>query len=246
MIKTTEIVSDKKTHEGNIFQFSILGRFSLDSRTNLKSQLEEICQNSSLPYKYKISTYVFQSQHGSQHVVNTIEYHQNISENYLNNNEYIVDNRKFYNDVNFIEKIDDFLIISKYFLKYTTPVYLDFKLGSSNIIEVSRTEENMDLILKSLGYKEKSNIKQEGDFIKYKNLPIIIKMFEIRAFNSFEGKDNSKATNEMIMRNHLIEVIGYCYENEKENTIKLLQYITDKIKMYCFLEYELVNNNSNL
>lgn len=247
--------ADKKDKEsGNIFEFSITGIYEPSTRADLKVQIEEMCENNYLPYNYEIITYFLQAQHQFQKVTNLIEFHHNITENYKTN-EYKIDNTEFYNGVNFMEKIEEYLIISKYYLKYFTNAFIDFRLGTSTIVEMARCEENMDMILTSLGYKEKSTIRKRGDLIKFKNSPIIILItqmeklsFEVAPSGTVVSNDTNVNMNvtkpaanmpqkkrDLVIPN-LIEIIGYCYEHEKENFMAALNSIQDKISTYCIFE----------
>jgi hypothetical protein len=245
LIKINNLPSDKKSHE-NIFEFSILGISKQNFRNELKTQIEEIFENSFLPYYYKISTYFLQSNLGSQNVTNLIELHQNMTKNYQTT-EYKIDNDEFYNNVNYMEKIDEYIILSKYYLKYTTPAFINFPLGNSNIVEISRCEKNMDIILSSLGYREKSHYNKTGDFIKYKNMPVIVMMSAVEKSDQIVVEGSSSSATHQRRRDSfaatdILEIIGYCYENEKESMMKLLSFIVDKIDAYCYFENEINKN----
>jgi hypothetical protein len=237
MIKPIDKYLDKK--EGNIFEFSIIGLFELNTRSELKIQIEEISENICYQYAYDVTTYFLKSHQGYQNVTNLIEFHHNKTENYKEN-EYKIDNDEFYNRINFMEKIDEYLIISKYYLKYSTPAFINFALGSSNIIEISRCEENMELVLASIGYKEKSITKKKGFLFKFKNYPILILLIGIDTYNipsesTLEDKNPSaqQPTKPDLSEPNLIEITGYCFENEKEYLMKTLEYIKEKLNSFC-------------
>ncbi len=253
MIKITDAIGEKK-EGGNIFEFSILGMYQQHSRTDLKLVSEEICKNVFLTYFYEISTFLLESYQGFQNVTNLIEYHHNLNENYKTN-EFKIDNGIFYNGVNYMEKLDEYLTISKFYMKYITNSYLNFPLGSCSIIEMARCEENMNLILTSLGYKEKSKIKKRGEFIKFRNLPIIICLNSVEKLNleidhTIHSDKNPSMTPQKKLEippaaltstgvNSIIEIIGFCYENEKDSLFNVLSSIKEKLSPYCIFESDL-------
>jgi hypothetical protein len=267
--KLTDSIGEKK--EGNILELSLLGIYNTHQRQELKLVAEEISQNPFQSYSFEISTYLLESYQGFSNVTNLIEYHHNLNQNYKTN-EFKIDNSVFYNGVSYLEKLDEYLTISKYFVKYITNSYIGFPLGSCSIVEMSRCEENMEIILSSLGYKEKRKISKKGDFIKFRNYPIVIFLtstekvnvgseeninsnsntiqaqgatgnINITSSQSLTSKNtpNTSTSNQPkpSLNNFIIEIMGYCYENEKENLSKVLSIIKDKLVPYCIFESDL-------
>jgi hypothetical protein len=268
--KLTDTIGEKK--EGNILELSLLGIYNTHQRTELKLVAEEISQNPFQTYLYEISTYLLESYQGFSNVTNLIEYHHNLNQNYKTN-EFKIDNSVFYNGVSYLEKLDEYLTISKYFVKYITNSYIGFPLGSCSIVEMARCEENMEIILSSLGYREKSRIIKKGDFIKFRNYPIVIFLTSAEKVNIEENNTvhsvhtvNNPVSSEKNVGstsqtqtpngniqttptknlpsnqpkpptvNYIIEIIGFCYENEKENLSKILSLIKEKLVPYCIFE----------
>lgn len=280
--KLTDSIGEKK--EGNVLELSLLGIYNTHQKPELKLVAEEISQNPFQGYSYEISTYLLESYQGFSNVTNLIEYHHNLNQNYKTN-EFKIDNSIFYNGVSYLEKLDEYLTISKYFVKYITNSYIGFPLGSCSIVEMSRCEENMEIILSSLGYKEKSRINKKGDFIKFRNYPIVIFLTSTEKVNTgieenisnsnintnqaqgtagsintntntniqtnstknIPSTSSSSTTNQPkpSFNNFIIEIIGYCYENEKDNLSKVLSIIKDKLNPYCIFESDLQSGISN-
>ena len=252
--KFSDTTGEKK--EGNILELSILGMYELNYRTEFKLVTEEICQNISQIYTYEISTYLLESYQGFSNVRNLIEYHHNLNTNYQMN-EFKIDNSVFYNGVNYLEKLDEYLAISKYFMKYITNSYITFPMGNLSIVELARCEENMEHILTSLGYKEKSRIVKKGEFFKFRNLPVVIFLTSVGKINAEEagsttmhGQQGQGVSSNPQHRpetkaadvNFIDEIVGYCYENEKENLSKILFFIKEKLSSYCIFESDLKIN----
>jgi hypothetical protein len=244
MIKTTTSNIDKKE---NICELSVIG---IPIQEGFKVILENICQNYYTSYFYDITTYINEFHEGFKHITNTIELHNNMNDNYKTN-EYKTDNEEFYNNVKYLEKLDEFLTISRCFLKYIANAFVTFNLGTANVVEIARCEENMELILFSLGYKEKSKLRKTGEFIKYKNESIVILLSNIEklTISSEVGDPGSHHNSNGVVGTvtnpgqtlvkklpMMIEIVGYCYETQKENMMNLIQSIQKQLMGYFVFE----------
>jgi hypothetical protein len=241
MIKNIQTITDKKQ---NICELSVIG---IPIHEGFKIILENICQNYYTSYFYDVTTYTNEFHEGFKHISNTIELHNNMNENYKTN-EYKTDNEEFYNNVKYLEKLDEFLTISRSFLKYIANDFVTFSSGSANIVEISRCEENMELILTCLGYREKSKIRKTGEFIKYKNESIVIFLCNIEKLTLNEGNaptvgDVPSVTGTAISAPSqpkklpmMIEIVGYCYETDKGNMMNLLQSLQKQLVGYFVFE----------
>jgi hypothetical protein len=247
MIKNTPSTSDKKE---NLCELSVIG---IPIQEGFKVILENVCQNYYTSYFYDISTYVNEFHEGFKHITNTIELHNNMNENYKSN-EYKTDNEEFYNNVKFLEKSDEFLTISRCFLKYIANAFVTFSLGTANVVDISRCEENMELLLTSLGYKEKSKIRKTGEFIKYKNESVVVFLCNVeKIVVCSDDNQPSEATNQINVGASgnsgttisqalpkklpmMIEIAGYCYETDKENMMNLIQSIQKQLMGYFVFE----------
>jgi hypothetical protein len=236
MTKNLQILLDKNE---KVFELSIMG---FPIHEGFKIILENLCQNYYTTYFYDISTYVYEFHEGINHITNTIELHNNMNENYKTN-EYKTDNQEFYNNVIYIEKLDEFLTISRSFLKYISNSFETFSLGSANIVEISRCEENMELILTSIGYKEKSKVRKTGEFIKYKNESIAVFLCNVEKLSMTEAngvnETSTNYTNQPTLQKKLpmmLEIVGYCYETEKDKMTELLNTIQKQLIGYFVFE----------
>jgi len=200
--------------EGKLFEFSITGVFTNTNRDKIDLICREECQNDFNNYNYKIETFLlsydkkqyeldfhyksesFLSE--SQEFSTLLEYHQNLNEEPYKH-KFKLD--QFFNNVNYLNKLDEYLKFSKFFVKSISNSYLqDFPIGHLSIVEISRCEEKMDLIIDSLGYEKKSNIIKNGKFIVYKNMPIIILYYGINLEFKEKINDFVREDNERMMR----------------------------------------------
>lgn len=164
--------------------------------------------------------------------------------------EFKIDNEEFYNNVKYLEKIDEFLTISKYFLKYIANTLVTYEAGSANIIEIARCEDNIPIILSHMAYKEKGKVKKLGEFIKYKNLPITILIYKLekpeeQAFSTTNVSGSAQQPNVPRKKENLppiIEITGYCYETDKESLMATLADIQNKLSPYIMFESEIKKN----
>jgi hypothetical protein len=140
-----------------------------------------------------------------------------------------IDNDKFYNNVQYADKIEEFLTISKYYLKYIANTFVNFPYGSASVVEMSRCEENMDNILMSLEYREKSKMKRVGELIRYKQYPIIIFLFKL--INSYDLIPNvpSQSTQQIPQSQQLPQGPQNLNEQYKQHLAMMLK------KAYLFL-----------
>lgn len=246
MLKNNAPITDKKE---NICELSVIG---IPIQEGFKVIVENICQNYYTSYYYDITTYINEFHEGFKHITNKIELHNNMNENYKSN-EYKTDNEEFYNSVKYLEKLDEFITISRCFLKYIANAFVTFSLGTANVVELSRCEENMELILTSLGYKEKSKLRKTGEFIRYKNESIVLFICNVEKLAiSTDVNANTDMTTQNIPSNvtagvtpgqgvpkklpMMIEIVGYCYETEKENMMNMIQSIQKQLMGYFVFE----------
>ena len=241
MFKNISSITDKKQ---NICELSVIG---IPIQEGFKTILENMCQNYYSVYFYDITTYTSEIHEGFKHISNTVELHNNLNENYKTN-EYKTDNEQFYNNVKYLEKLDEFLTISKSFLKYIANDFVTFSTGYANIVEISRCEENMESILSCLGYNEKLKIRKNGEFIKYKNESIVIFTCNVEKLTVGEGQVESTGDAQAVPGSAItapsqpkklpmmVEIIGYCYESDKENMMNLINSLQKQLAGYFVFE----------
>lgn len=176
-----------KKEKENFCEISILGVITKD----YKLKMEEIFENTHQVYHYDITTFILETI--EKRVVNTIELHQNKNDTYENNpGEFLLDNKEFYKNVTFIDKIDEYILLSRYFLKYyaNTIISIDTDITAKNI-EVARCEDNIDIILQSIGFVESLKIKKKGDCWRYKNSPLVAYIYKLDKLEKTPSTDHS-------------------------------------------------------
>jgi hypothetical protein len=211
----------------NVNELHILGVYEDQKKKDLKLLLEEICQSTPMATEYNIISFYLEAKGELQNITNLVELHHNLKGQYKTG-EFNLRNEIFYNEVDYMEKLDQFLIISKFFVKYINNTYIHFPLGSCRLIEMSRCEANMNEILLSIGYREKDKIKKSCEILKCKNSSIIICLSKIY-IDLTETEANKKIDN-------LIEIFGLCYDSDKESMQKELAEIREKLSLYCVFE----------
>jgi hypothetical protein len=93
---------------------------------------------------------------------------------------------------------------------------------------MARCDSSMKQILVSLGYSLKSKIRKKGEFIKYKNYPILI------CINySIEPVADPSITMESKKIENILEIFGFCNEIDKENFFPIINSIKEKLSTYC-------------
>lgn len=179
---------------------------------------EEIFENSFSQYNYSILIYTIDSVDYTNRAISTIEYHVN---NSFAKEQVSIDTNSFYNNVKYMTKLDEFLILSEHFIKYISNTIINSDVGKASIVEFSRCDANMEDIINSFGYKFKRRIDKKGYLIKYKNQPIFAYLSE------FRQSPNDK-------QYFVIEIRGLCLETEKDKLCKTLNEIKNKLS-YMFI-----------
>jgi hypothetical protein len=206
----------------NIYEYSLLGIFlKYEKNDSSKHIIEEMCENAYNPYHYEITTYKLEAFIENQSIKNTIELHKNLQDS--PNTQ--IDNQIFYNNIQYIDKIEEYLILSKYYLKYIANTFINYDLGSANVVELSRCEDNMDMILQNMGYAIKYKIKKKGFYHKYKNLPIVIIIYSLEKM--LDNENIPLKAGEQTYQ--YLEVIGYCNESNTEKIKIELAHIESKL-----------------
>ena len=180
--------------------------------------IEEIFENSFNQYNYSLYTYTIDSVDYTNRAISTIEYHVN---NSFAKKEQSIDSNSFYNNVKYMTKLDEFIILSERFIKYISNTIINSDIGKASIVEFSRCDGNMEDIINIFGYKFKRRKDKIGFLIKYKNQPIFAYISEYRP------SQNDK-------RHFVLEVRGLCLETEKDKLCKTLNEIKNKLS-YMFI-----------
>ena len=206
----------------NIYEYSLLGIFlKYERNDSSKYLIEEMCENSFNHYNYEITTYKLEANIENKTVKNIIEIHKNLQES--PNTQ--IDNQIFYNDVQYMDKIDEYLLLSKYFIKYIGSTFINYDLGSANIVDLARCEDNMDMILQNMGYVVKYKIKKKGLYYKFKNLPIVIIIYALEKLLDNENTPQKGGEQNL----QYLEIIGYCVDTDIEKIKQELAYIESKL-----------------
>ena len=175
--------------------------------------IDEVFKNTSNQYSYSIQTFTIESTDFTNRAISTIEYHTN---NYIIKSKVSTDSNLFYNKVKYMNKLDDFILFSKHYIKYISSTIINSEIGKASIVELSRCDKNMADIINSLGYRFKSERKTSGYLWKYKSFPIVGILSQVKM------TQNDKP-------NFILEIRGLCMETEKNKLCQILYDIKDKL-----------------
>ena len=181
--------------------------------------IDEVFENTVNQYNYSIKTYTIEPTDFTNRAISTIEYHTN---NNLIKNKVSTDSNLFYNKVKYMNKLDDFILFSKHYIKYISSTIINSDIGKASIVELSRCDKNMADIINNLGYRLKSERKISGYLWKYKSFPIIGILCQVK-------KQNDKP-------NYILEIRGLCMETEKNKLCQILYDIKDKLSSQFIFE----------
>jgi hypothetical protein len=226
-----------------LFEITLLGlsknelkRDSIEKK-NVFESFNEIFNFERINFNYNIKKYVIKSNNNN--IINQINFYEN---RHLKN--YKIDNKNFYKNVQFMNKIDDFYFHSEYFIKFISTsviktninknifdnknkyVFNAVNLSNKNNIkniEICRVDKNFTKILEILGYQIDSEINKEGYLYKYKNDSIIMIFYT-------DSSDNI----------YTIEIHCFCNENEKDIYEKKLFEIRNLLKDNFIFEDEII------
>ena len=137
----------------------------------------------------------------------------------------MLDTKQFYNNVDLLDKIEEYFTTSKIFLKYIANTIVNFSEGYASIVEFSRSEEKIENFFIKLGYKETRRILKNGEAFKFKNFPIVLLSFNIDILQVEKGSERIKINNKNPELENIIELVCYCKESEKEIYKEILMEI---------------------
>lgn len=182
--------------------------------------IDEVFENTCNQYNYSIKTFTIEPTDFTNRAISTIEYHTN---NYLIKSKVSTDSNLFYNKVKYMNKLDDFILLSKHYIKYISSTIINSDIGKASIVELSRCDKNMADIINNLGYRLKSERKISGYLWKYKSFPII-------GILSLVKKEQSDKPN------FILEIRGLCMETEKNKLCQILYDIKDNLSSQFIFE----------
>lgn len=174
------------------------------------ASIEEVFENVRMGYDYNVTTLLLDSTEFENRPINTIELYSKKMQQ-----DFVIDTEYFYNSVKYTNKIEEYLILSTNYIKYISNIIVNTDVGNASIVELSRCDERMIEILKTLGYKESFQIKKKGHFWRYKNQPIV------GIYYKFETREHEDLD--------VFEINGYFKESEKDNMIKTFKAIKNKL-----------------
>lgn len=142
----------------------------------------------------------------------------------------LLDTKHFYNNVDFLDKLEEYFTTSRIFLKYIANTIVNFPKGYASIVEFSRSEEKIENFFIKMGYKETKRISKIGDAFKYKNFPIVLIVFNIEELQIEKPNERIKIYNNKSPElENIIELTCYCKESEKEFYKEILSDIKNSL-----------------
>ena len=139
--------------------------------------------------------------------------------------EYLLDTKQFYNNVEILDKIEEYFTTSKLFMKYIANTIVNFPEGYASIVEFSRSEEKIENFFIKMGYKETRRILKNGEAFKFKNFPIVLMNFNIDILQVEKPNERIKLNNKTPELENIVELVCYCKESEKEIYKEMLMEI---------------------
>lgn len=210
----------------NICEISLIGIPKLNELNTLQqnfnelffASIEEVFENVKMGYEYNVTTLLLDSPEFENRTINTIELYSKKMQQ-----EFVIDTEYFYNSVKYANKIEEYLILSANYIKYISNIMVKTEVGNASIVELSRCDDKMIDVLKTLGYKESFQIKKKGHVWRYRNQPIV------GIYYKFEKKENENWD--------VFEINGYFRESEKDNMIKTFKTIKSKLNSLFYFEH---------
>ena len=213
--------------KGNVFEIILIGisykelsRSCIDIYHENIDAIEELFQCKKKDYHTIVTTYSMENnEFGS--TINKILFYENLL--FIKNEVYHLNKKESYSSINYLDKIDDYLIYSDYYIKYISNTSIKASIGKLSIIEMARCDKNMGLMLESFGYKKQKSTSQKGYLFKYKadSIIAIVKEFEC---------NNKKIY-------HIIEIHGFCKESKKDYLSKKIEEIKNNLsELFYFSE----------
>lgn len=190
----------------------------------VKDYIRETFENESLGYNWEIVTYRVDTQNLTEKSpVAVIELHKNYN---FYKRKVSIDNQEFFKNVTYSNKIDEFLILSEFYVKYISPAIIKSDGGKVKIVELSRVDKNIGLVLESLGYKPcRETTKKVGFLYKYKWYPIFATLISVGDPKRDLKRDQAKSYTR-------IELFCLCNESEKQKFEKIITEIKKKLGIY--------------
>ena len=201
----------------NIFEIELVGisykelpQNQLDTFNQNIDAIEELFQCGKKSYDTNINTYSMESnEFGS--IMNKIIFYENLL---YKGKEFHLNKKESYSSINYLDKLDQYIIYSDYYIKYLSNTSIKASIGKLSIIEMARCDKNMGKMLESFGYKCQKTQNKKGYLFKYKGEAIIAIAKELN--------DNDKLY-------HIIEIHGFCKENKKDYLSKKIEEIKNNL-----------------
>ncbi len=124
--------------------------------------------------------------------------------------------------------MEEFLLISPCFIKYISSNFVKKpSYGNAKIVELARCEDNMNLILEKLGYKEIRKIIYGGELIKFGKENILLSIFYI---NPNLQQQNPNVNEHRNLLRGYAELSCFCLDSEIENYSSKMKNIAQKLE----------------